>query len=118
MSAVQMTLRAEGAVVAGGAIAAYFFLGTHPWWLILALFLVPDLAFVVYFINKAAGIAAYNLVHNYMLPVGLTVASLYTGWNLGLSLALIWFFHIGVDRAVGYGIKYVGESKDTHIQRA
>ena len=32
-------------------------------------------------------------------------------------LALIWLVHIGVDRLVGYGLKYPTAFKDTHLQR-
>ena len=32
-------------------------------------------------------------------------------------VALIWLTHIGVDRLVGYGLKYPTSPKDTHLQR-
>jgi hypothetical protein len=34
-----------------------------------------------------------------------------------LQLALIWLTHIGVDRFIGYGLKYPTDFKDTHLQR-
>ena len=34
-----------------------------------------------------------------------------------VELALIWLVHIGVDRAVGYGLKYPGGFRETHLQR-
>ena len=37
--------------------------------------------------------------------------------DTALALALIWLTHIGVDRAVGYGLKYPSGFKDTHLQR-
>jgi hypothetical protein len=30
---------------------------------------------------------------------------------------LIWIIHIGVDRAIGYGLKYPSGFRDTHLQR-
>ncbi|PHB05583.1 DUF4260 family protein, partial [Bacillus pseudomycoides] len=30
---------------------------------------------------------------------------------------LIWTAHIGMDRMLGYGLKYETDFKDTHIQR-
>ena len=39
------------------------------------------------------------------------------GSDTALALALIWLTHIGVDRAVGYGLKYPSGFKDTHLQR-
>jgi hypothetical protein len=34
-----------------------------------------------------------------------------------LQIALIWLAHIGVDRMLGYGLKYPTGFKDTHLQR-
>jgi len=34
-----------------------------------------------------------------------------------LPIALIWFAHIGIDRALGYGLKYTSGFKDTHLGR-
>jgi hypothetical protein len=34
-----------------------------------------------------------------------------------VQLGLIWFAHIGVVRAIGYGLKYPTGFKDTHLQR-
>ena len=44
----------------------------------------------------------------------------YPWWLLvALALApdLIWIVHIGVDRTLGYGLKYPTDFKDTHLQR-
>lgn len=32
-------------------------------------------------------------------------------------LALIWFAHIGMDRALGYGLKYPSGFRETHLGR-
>ena len=32
-------------------------------------------------------------------------------------IAIIWFAHVGLDRAVGYGLKYASDFKDTHLGR-
>jgi hypothetical protein len=34
-----------------------------------------------------------------------------------LALALILFAHIGIDRWLGFGLKYPSGFKDTHLQR-
>jgi hypothetical protein len=34
-----------------------------------------------------------------------------------VQIGLIWLAHIGVDRTVGYGLKYPSGFKDTHLQR-
>jgi hypothetical protein len=79
--------------------------------------LTPDLTFVVYALNKNVGSVAYNLAHFYGFPVLLAVANVLAGSTLGLQVALIWFAHISMDRTVGYGFKYLGVFKETHLQR-
>jgi hypothetical protein len=37
------------------------------------------------------------------------------GLPFGLQIALIWGAHIGMDRAVGYGLKYADAFKHTHL---
>ena len=34
-----------------------------------------------------------------------------------IQAGLIWLTHIGVDRLVGYGLKYPTDLKRTHLQR-
>jgi hypothetical protein len=37
--------------------------------------------------------------------------------NEQVSIALIWFAHIGFDRALGYGLKYPSAFQNTHMGR-
>jgi hypothetical protein len=37
--------------------------------------------------------------------------------DVALQVRLIWLAHIGLDRAVGYGLKYPTAFKETHLQR-
>jgi hypothetical protein len=37
--------------------------------------------------------------------------------DVALQVSLIWLAHIGLDRAVGYGLKYPTAFKETHLQR-
>jgi hypothetical protein len=39
------------------------------------------------------------------------------GSPFAVSVALVWFAHIGMDRLMGYGLKYPTGFKDTHLQR-
>ncbi len=109
-------LRLEGLAVLISAVVAYW-VGEGSWLLFAALFFAPDLVFVVWAIDKRAGTIAYNLAHSYVAPIALGAISLATGWPLGVNLALIWFAHIGMDRTIGYGLKYVGNFNDTHLGR-
>lgn len=98
------------------AIAIYFHAG-HPWWLLVVLVLAPDLSMAGYLAGPGAGAAAYDAAHTYVLPTVLVAVGVIDDTNLATQLGLIWFTHIGVDRALGYGLKYPTGFKDTHLQR-
>jgi Domain of unknown function (DUF4260) len=82
---------------------------------ILLLFLVPDLSMLGYLSGPQTGAVTYNLFHTYVLPGLLAALGLLTGSTLLVSLALVWFAHIGFDRMVGYGLKYPTGFFDTHL---
>jgi hypothetical protein len=112
----RVLLHAEGLAVAVAAIALYFH-AEYPWWLLLALVLAPDLSMVGYLAGPTVGAAAYDAAHTYVLPVALGAAGLVVGAETAVQVGLIWLAHVGVDRAVGYGLKYPTGFKDTHLQR-
>lgn len=107
-------LRLEGLALFVGVLAVYGYLG-YSWWLFALLLLAPDLSALGYLLNKQVGAVAYNVFHTESLPLLLGVASLLLGLALGLQIALIWGAHIGMDRAVGYGLKYADAFKHTHL---
>ena len=110
-------LRIEGLVLFAGATAAYFLDG-GGWLLFVVLFLAPDLSMAGYLGNGRIGAATYDVVHTTLLPAALLGGAWYAGWPLGVDLALIWLAHIGVDRVVGYGLKYPdAEFSESHLQR-
>ncbi len=59
----------------------------------------------------------YNLVHTEVLPVALALFGWLSDSPLLLQLALIWLVHIGMDRMLGFGLKYATAFKDTHLGR-
>ncbi|MBC8076978.1 MAG: DUF4260 domain-containing protein [Chloroflexales bacterium] len=107
-------LRLEGLALFVGAVASYAYLG-HSWALFALLLLSPDLTALGYLINLRVGSTAYNLAHTSSVPLLLGLASLLLGSPLGVQLALIWLAHIGMDRTVGYGLKYADSFKHTHL---
>ena len=76
-----------------------------------------DLAMLGYLGGPRVGAACYDAVHTYVGPVVLGAAGVLSGTDVATQLALIWLTHIGVDRVVGYGLKYPSDFKDTHLQR-
>jgi uncharacterized protein DUF4260 len=112
----RVLLRAEGAAVAIAAAAVYFDQG-YAWWLLLVLALAPDVAALGYLAGPRAGSIAYNAAHMYATPVALLAGGVLADADTLIQIALIWLVHIGVDRAIGYGLKYPTAFKDTHLQR-
>ena len=66
---------------------------------------------------RGQGAAAYNLVHTYALALPLAVAGFWLSSPIALALGLIWIAHIGIDRMLGYGLKYASGFADTHLGR-
>jgi hypothetical protein len=116
VSGPKALLHLEGLAVLAAAAAAYWQAG-FGWWWFAGLLLAPDLAMAGYLLNPRLGSYAYNLIHTYALPLALGLLSMLAGWALGGELALIWLAHIGMDRALGYGLKYPTNFKDTHLGR-
>ena len=51
------------------------------------------------------------------LLLALGAIGLLTHHELARALALIWAAHIGMDRALNYGLKYPTQFKDSHLRR-
>ena len=115
-SAPNLYLRLEGLVLFAGAVL--LFAAQHGnGWMFALLLLAPDLSALGYLVNTRVGAATYNLAHNYLLPGILLLIGVSAANPLVIQLAAIWFAHIGMDRAAGYGLKYAAAFKDTHLQR-
>jgi hypothetical protein len=111
-----LMLRVEGATILAGSVLLYW-MGGGSWWLFALLLLAPDLAMLGYLAGPRVGAVAYNVFHSYPLPAALGLVGLFVGAPLAVSVALVWFAHIGMDRLVGYGLKYPTGFKDTHLQK-
>ena len=116
LSMPRVLLHMEGLAVLLGAVVLYGHVSGN-WGAFLLLLLMPDLSMAGYLAGPKTGSVIYNIVHYYGLPIALGLLSLAGGWTTGLSLALIWAAHIGMDRLFGYGFKYPSDFKDTHIAR-
>ena len=87
------------------------------WLLLVVLALAPDLSALGFLAGPRIGTISYNIAHTYVLPAILGSAGLIGDNDLAISLALIWVAHIGMDRSIGYGLKYPSGFKDTHLSR-
>ncbi|CAA9434251.1 hypothetical protein AVDCRST_MAG82-2343 [uncultured Rubrobacteraceae bacterium] len=109
-------LRAEGAAMLAGSVLLYWANG-GSWWLFVLLSLAPDVSMVGYLAGPRVGAALYNAFHSYPLPAALGIFGLLAVSPFAVAVALVWFAHIGMDRLVGYGLKYPTGFEDTHLQR-
>ncbi len=107
-------LRLEGATVFVAAILLYAHLGL-TWWVFVALILVPDISMLGYLANARIGADSYNAVHTVTAPIVLLGGTLLLGSPLTMSLGAIWLAHVGLDRMLGYGLKYATGFRDTHL---
>lgn len=116
MRAVELILRAEQLALFLGGITAYLAMGGHPLWLV-PLLLAPDLSVVGYLAGPVPGAAVYNAAHNLVVALGL----LGVGWFAAVApLALagaVLVAHVGMDRALGFGLKLPTGFQDTHLGR-
>ncbi|HEY6488986.1 MAG TPA: DUF4260 domain-containing protein [Terracidiphilus sp.] len=119
-SAVQGTvltfLRLEGLAVAALALVLYARTGAS-WWIFTALWLAPDLSMLGYFAGSCWGARIYNAAHTYTVPAVLALSALVLRADVLLPFALIWLSHIGIDRLLGYGLKYSNGFGWTHLGR-
>ncbi len=113
-SHVLVFLRLEG--LAAAALAAVFYQRTGAsWWLFAALWLTPDLSMLGYLGGPQLGARIYNAIHSYVTPATLAVTAVLLKSPALLPYALIWINHIGVDRMLGYGLKYPDGFGWTHL---
>lgn len=96
--------------ILGGAIAyiaAVVFgdLGIGWYWLPI-MFVLYDISIGGYIKNPTLGAAVYNVGHSFLFPGALLVLGFMFDQNTALLfISSTWLFHIGVDRALGYGLK-------------
>ena len=96
----KLFLRLEGLALFAASLAAFIYL-KQSFWVFAALILVPDLCLAFYFVGPRQGAIVYNICHS----------------TIGPWLLAIWLAHIGFDRAIGYGLKYPSDFRDTHLGR-
>lgn len=106
--------RIEGAVFFLLAFWLYYIMGAS-WWFFALCILLPDISMLGYMRGPKWGARMYNLGHTYTLPVALMIAGYLLNEIYVMSFAIIWFAHIGADRALGYGLKHESGFKDTHL---
>lgn len=112
----KLILRLEGLVLFAAGLAAFLYL-KQSIWIFAGLFLVPDLSMAAYLAGPRPGAIVYNIFHTTIGPLLLAIYGVLSGELFAQVLVSIWLAHIGLDRAVGYGLKYPSDFRDTHLGR-
>ena len=113
---VRTLLRLEGLTLFAVMVALYA-VWDGKWWLFAVLFLAPDLSFAAYLAGPRTGAVVYNAAHSTLAPAALLAFGFAFGDPVSPPLAMIWLAHIGIDRALGYGLKYSAGFAFTHLGR-
>lgn len=113
-SSVLLLLRFEGLAAAAVTAVAYAYTGAS-WWLFAVLWLAPDISMLGYLGRPCRAARIYNAFHTYIVPVALGLMAFLLHTRGLVPIALIWANHIGVDRLLGYGLKYSEGFGSTHL---
>jgi hypothetical protein len=114
--AVREWLRLEG-VAAFAAGLGLFGASGGNWLFLVPLMLLPDISAAGYLAGPQVGAFTYNLLHSWV--PGLLVLGL-GAWLASPAVQLvaaILIAHVGMDRALGYGLKLPTAFQDTHLGR-
>jgi len=107
-------LRIEGATMFTAAVLGYR-ATSGSWGTFLLLLVVADLGLIGYAMGPRTGAHVYNALHTCIGPAllaGLAYAGVFPRvW----SWCVIWLAHIGMDRAVGFGLKFTTAASNTHL---
>ena len=111
---VLTVLRAEAA----GVVVAMSIVAWHlgpPWWLVVLVLVAPDLSLTGYTRGPRVGAAVYNAAHTYVGPLVVAGVWLVSDNRTAGEIAALWALHIGVDRALGFGLKLPAGFGETHL---
>ena len=107
-------LRLEGAAALAVA-GALFRIEGGSWILFAALILLPDIALTAYLAGPKIGAIVYNAVHTTIGPLLLSAAGYASGRALIIQIGMVWLAHVGLDRLLGFGLKYADRFASTHL---
>lgn len=113
---VRILLRLEALAVLLLALAANAKWGME-WRYFALFFFAPDLSMLGYLAGPKMGSACYNVGHAYLGGMVCVTLGVLLPAPILLDAGILWFAHIGFDRALGYGLKYSNGFGWTHLGR-
>lgn len=69
-----------------------------------------------YLAGPRIGAWIYNLAHAYVGPGVVGLITVIGDLRWAAFVALLWAFHIGIDRMFGYGLKHSDRFAHTHLE--
>jgi hypothetical protein len=113
---VRTLLRLEGAVIFVFAVGLYLRYGGSPW-LLIPLLLAVDVSMAGYLANARLGALTYNALHSWAPGFVVLGLGLVSGTDGAVVAGAVLVSHVGMDRMLGYGLKYPTAFGDTHLGR-
>ncbi len=92
-----------------------FSLLNYQWWWFLVLILAPDFSMLGYLFGNKSGAFFYNIFHHRGIAVLVYILGFYFKIEILQLAGIILFSHSAMDRFFGYGLKYEGGFKYTHL---
>lgn len=87
----------------------------YAWWWFLVLLLTPDIGMLGYLVNTKVGAFTYNVFHHKAIAILVLLIGYYLSNDIVALKGIILFSHSAMDRIFGYGLKYPGHFKHTHL---
>jgi hypothetical protein len=113
---VRTLLRLEGAVIFVFAVGLYLRYGGSAW-LLIPLLLAVDVSMAGYLANARLGALTYNALHSWAPGFVVLGLGLVSGYDGAVVAGAVLVAHVGMDRMLGYGLKYPTAFGDTHLGR-
>jgi len=113
---VRSWLRLEGLAALGAGLGLFAMTGGN-WLFLIPLLLVPDVSMLGYLAGPRVGAFTYNLAHTWVPGLLVLGLGIWTGSTAVQLAASILIAHVGMDRALGYGLKLPSAFRDTHLGR-
>jgi hypothetical protein len=114
--AVRGWLRLEGVAAFVAGLVAFGTLDGN-WLFVVPLLLLPDISAAGYLIGQRTGTVTYNAVHNWAFGLAVLGIGIWLAVPAVQIGGVVLIAHVGMDRAVGYGLKLPGSFHDTHLGR-
>jgi Domain of unknown function (DUF4260) len=109
-------LRAEQVAILVTGVVLWLANGGPPL-LLLPAWLLVDVSMIGYLGGPGLGSITYNAAHNLVLPLVLLALGWWSGMGWLVLAGAVFTTHVGLDRALGYGLKLPTDFRDTHLGR-